>query len=138
MAGTRSSSGPPERMRARISVDETSGVSASIRKMRGGPLSAACGVVRGVPADAGVKRSAIDANDSGARAAERPAAAQPGAYCPLPEPGQRPICLEPAQAHYADFFAAVERGRVTAADTAPVEADLDGRAGRERAYLALS
>jgi hypothetical protein len=58
-----------------------------------------------------------------------------GAYCPLPAPGQKPACLAPAQAQYSEFFAAIEGGRVSDADFALVEADLQSE---ERAYMALS
>lgn len=63
---------------------------------------------------------------------------RPGAYCRLPEPGQTPLCLTPARAAYGEFFAAIGRGRVSAAAAALVEADLAGGSGTERAYLALS
>lgn len=65
-------------------------------------------------------------------------AAQPGAYCPLPEPGQVPACLTPAQQEYQAFFAGVHSGRLASEASAQVEADLAGTAGIERAYLALS
>jgi hypothetical protein len=65
-------------------------------------------------------------------------AARPGAYCPLPEPGQTPVCLSPAQAAYGDFFDAVGRGQVPEHAASAVEADLRGASGTERAYLALS
>jgi hypothetical protein len=62
----------------------------------------------------------------------------PGAYCPLPEPGQRPACLEPARARYAEFFAALGAGALDDARAATLEADLVAGAASERAYLALS
>jgi hypothetical protein len=65
-------------------------------------------------------------------------AAQPGAYCPLPEPGQTPACLASAQHEYQAFFAGVDAGRMPSEVSARVEADLTGAAGIERAYLALS
>ena len=58
-----------------------------------------------------------------------------GAYCPLPEPGQTPRCLAPAQAEYADFFRALDRGALDSEATARVEADL---LSGDRAHLALS
>jgi hypothetical protein len=65
----------------------------------------------------------------------RPAA---GAYCPLPEAGQKPVCLSPAEDRYGEFFAAVEGGHIADADAANVEADLSSGFGSQRAYLALS
>lgn len=73
-----------------------------------------------------------------AEAAEGAAAAQPGAYCPLPEPGQKPVCLAPAEAKYGAFFAALERGAVSSDEAAAVESDLTPGADSEDAYLALS
>jgi hypothetical protein len=52
----------------------------------------------------------------------------------LPEPGQKAACLEPAQAKYGDFFAAVEDGAPDSAATAKLAADLESGGG----YLALS
>jgi hypothetical protein len=62
----------------------------------------------------------------------------PGAYCPLPEPGQKPACLEPARAQYAKFFEALGADRLDDANAAQLEADLAAGADSERAYLALS
>jgi hypothetical protein len=64
--------------------------------------------------------------------------ATPGAYCPLPEPGQQPRCLAPARETYADYFAALERGAIGDADAASVEAAVAQGAAAEHAYLALS
>jgi hypothetical protein len=61
-----------------------------------------------------------------------------GAYCPLPPPGQKPRCLGPAQATYAEFFAALESGVPSDAATARLDADLAAGSGSENAYLALS
>jgi hypothetical protein len=71
-----------------------------------------------------------------ARAAGNPAAA--GAYCPLPPAGQKPRCLDPAQATYSEFFAALETGVPSDAATARLDADLAAGPGSENAYLALS
>lgn len=64
--------------------------------------------------------------------------AEPGAYCPLPEPGERPKCLAPARATYGDYFAALDRGAVADADAAPLEAAVAQGASAEYAYLALT
>jgi hypothetical protein len=61
----------------------------------------------------------------------------PGAYCPLPEAGEKPACLEPARTEYGAFFAAVEGG-VDEPDSAQIEADVTGGGDSENAYLALS
>jgi hypothetical protein len=61
-----------------------------------------------------------------------------GAYCPLPEPGQKPHCLEPAKQTYAEFFTALEAGTPAEADAARLEGDLAAGAASEQAYLALS
>lgn len=71
-----------------------------------------------------------------ARAAGDPAAA--GAYCPLPPPGQKPRCLDPAQATYGEFFAALEGGVPPEAATARLDADLAAGPASANAYLALS
>ena len=71
-----------------------------------------------------------------ARAAGNPAT--PGAYCPLPPPGQKPACLEPAKATYGEFFAALEHGVPADAATARLDADLAAGSASENAYLALS
>lgn len=65
-------------------------------------------------------------------------AAAAGAYCPLPEEGETPRCLEPAEARYGDFFRAVREGEVDDARLAGVEHDLASEPGSGRAYLALS
>jgi hypothetical protein len=63
---------------------------------------------------------------------------EPGAYCPLPEAGEVPKCLEPAKAEYSGFFAAVDEGGVDDAAAARVEADMAGGAGADQPYLALN
>jgi hypothetical protein len=62
----------------------------------------------------------------------------PGAYCPLPEKGQAPVCLAPAQAEYEDFFAGVESGDLSEDAAHAVELDLGSNEATERTYLALS
>ena len=64
--------------------------------------------------------------------------ATPGAYCPLPEAGERPKCLAPARAAYSDYFAALDRGSLGDADAASLEAAVAQGAAAEHAYLALS
>jgi hypothetical protein len=61
-----------------------------------------------------------------------------GAYCPLPEPGQVPRCLDPARAQFGDFFEAVEAGKLEDGESQRLEAALGGSASPEEAYLALS
>ena len=62
----------------------------------------------------------------------------PGAYCPLPKPGETPGCLEPAKAEYGEFFQAVDTGEVDDARLGRVERELAGGAASGNAYLALS
>lgn len=64
--------------------------------------------------------------------------ATPGAYCPLPERGEVPQCMAPAQAEYSDYFAALERGKLADADAAQIEQAVAEGAKSEHAYLALS
>ena len=63
---------------------------------------------------------------------------RPGAYCPLPQAGVEPACLDPARAEYDDFFAALEAGDVDDAESLQVEADVAGGGASVNAYLALS
>jgi hypothetical protein len=63
---------------------------------------------------------------------------QPGAYCKLPAPGEKPVCLEPARAQYQSFFDAVEKGVVTNESSEELEADLRSEEATDRSYLALS
>ena len=65
-------------------------------------------------------------------------AAQPGAYCPLPEPGQVPACLDPAKQAYGEFFEALDAGELHDAPLAGVEDAVARGADAEEAYLALS
>ena len=62
----------------------------------------------------------------------------PGAYCPFPEPGQAPACMEPAQREYADFFSAVEEGEITNADASLLESEVASGAAGKAPYLAIS
>jgi len=61
-----------------------------------------------------------------------------GSYCTLPEPGEKPACLDPAQASYPDFFASVDDGQLDSESASRLEADLTAKPGSEDAYLALS
>lgn len=59
-----------------------------------------------------------------------------GAYCKLPAPGEKPVCLAPAQAEYEEFFSDLDAGTPSAASAARIESDLNG--DDDSAYLALS
>ena len=56
-------------------------------------------------------------------------------YCPIPEPGRTPSCLEPVRERYGDLLAEIERGDVDEGDSARLEEALAGDEGR---YEALS
>jgi hypothetical protein len=64
--------------------------------------------------------------------------AEPGAYCPLPEKGEVPQCMEPAQATYSSYYQALADGNLADADTAELEQTVAEGAASEHAYLALS
>jgi hypothetical protein len=60
---------------------------------------------------------------------------KPGAYCPLPEAGESPVCLDPAKAEYSEFFSAIgesnlDDARLARVEMAVAESDAD--------YMALS
>ncbi len=63
-----------------------------------------------------------------------------GAYCPLPAPGETPVCQAPARERYGAFFAAVEAGDIDPAQMVQIEAALtrSGDGDEGAAYLALS
>jgi len=61
-----------------------------------------------------------------------------GAYCPLPAPGQRARCLDPAKSSYGEFFTALEAGTPAEADAVRLERDVAAGAASAQAYLALS
>lgn len=63
-------------------------------------------------------------------------ASKPGAYCPLPARGQKPVCLSPAEEQYEDFFAGLESGAPSEGAALAVERDL--LSGGDGDYLALS
>jgi hypothetical protein len=62
----------------------------------------------------------------------------PGSYCPFPEPGQAPACLEPAQQEYANFFTAVDEGKISDADASQLESEVASGAAGKAPYLAIS
>jgi hypothetical protein len=63
---------------------------------------------------------------------------KPGAYCPFPQKGETPRCLEPAQDQYAEFFAALAAGEVSDQDVVNLERDVASGAWSETPYLAIS
>lgn len=74
------------------------------------------------------------------RAAPPEDAMKPGAYCPLPEKGEVPRCLDPAQQAYGSFFSALEEDDAHEEDAAlaTVEETVARGADDAQAYLALS
>jgi hypothetical protein len=62
---------------------------------------------------------------------------QPGAYCPLPKPGEERACLEPARGRYGAFFDSLEEGAPRNDETARLEGEVES-GGAEAPYLALS
>lgn len=74
----------------------------------------------------------------GAHAAPPGAAAAPGAYCAIPEPGETPDCLDPAKSQFGDFFRAIDAGETDDAPLADVERAVAEGAGDAEGYLALS
>jgi hypothetical protein len=74
------------------------------------------------------------------RAAPPEHAHEPGAYCPLPEKGEVPRCLDPAQQAYGSFFEALDRSDPESEDAALATVEEAVARGPEdaRAYLALS
>jgi hypothetical protein len=62
----------------------------------------------------------------------------PGAYCPFPEPGQKPACMDPARERYGELFEALDEGQVDDAQLQALEADVAAGAGSADAYTALS
>jgi hypothetical protein len=63
---------------------------------------------------------------------------EPGAYCPFPQEGETPECLEPAQDRYAEFFAALAAGDLSDEDVANLERDVASGAWSDTPYLAIS
>jgi len=64
--------------------------------------------------------------------------AVPGAYCPIPEPGQRSACQDPARAAYRDVFAALDEGAISDEQLETLEADVAAGARSHNAYAALN
>lgn len=62
---------------------------------------------------------------------------QPGSYCPFPEDGKKPKCLEGPQERYAGFFEDVESGAADPRGQAELEADL-GAGEARRTWEAVS
>ncbi len=69
-------------------------------------------------------------------AAENPS--QPGAYCPFPEKGEKPVCFTRVEQEYGDFFAAVDSGQVDDPKVAELERTLQRGGSDEDRTLALS
>jgi hypothetical protein len=63
---------------------------------------------------------------------------EPGAYCPFPEKGETPRCLEPAKNEYVEFFTALAQGELLDADVDRLERDVASGASSETPYLAIS
>jgi hypothetical protein len=61
-----------------------------------------------------------------------------GSYCPFPEKGQKPQCLTGAEERYSAFYKGIEAGRMDAADTARIEADLAAGGEAQHTFEALS
>jgi hypothetical protein len=72
----------------------------------------------------------------GLRAADNPS--QPGAYCPFPEQGQKPVCFTRVEEEYGDFIDAVDSGRVDDPKVAELERTLQQAGSAEDRGLALS
>lgn len=62
----------------------------------------------------------------------------PGAYCPFPEPGEAPTCMEPAKQEYTEFFTAIDDGELSDDEAARVEAEVASGAAGDSPYLAIS
>ena len=103
-------------------IDRSDWMKSRLRRALGvaGALVLAGGVFQGVGADDVIRPIAL------------------GSYCTLPEPGEKPACLDPAQTIYPDFFASVEDGQLDTESASRLEADLMADPGSEDAYLALS
>jgi hypothetical protein len=63
---------------------------------------------------------------------------EPGAYCPFPQKGETPKCLDPAQDEYAKFFSALAEGELSDQDVARLERDVASGASSKAPYLAIS
>ena len=63
---------------------------------------------------------------------------QPGAYCPFPKKGEKPVCFDQVEAEYSDFFAAVDSGVVDEVEVSQLERTLQQADRTEERTLALS
>ncbi len=63
---------------------------------------------------------------------------QPGAYCPFPKQGEKPVCFSEVEQEYSGFFAAVDSGQVDDPEVAELERTLKQAAQTEARTLALS
>jgi hypothetical protein len=63
---------------------------------------------------------------------------QPGAYCPFPKQGEKPVCFTEVEQEYSDFFAAVDSGRVDDPEVTELERTLTQEDRSEDRSLALS
>jgi len=61
-----------------------------------------------------------------------------GAYCKIPEEGQTPVCLQPAQRTYTEFFSGLAQNKLSDEEARRVERDVAQGAQSERPYEALS
>lgn len=61
-----------------------------------------------------------------------------GAYCPFPEKGETPRCLEPAVAEYEEFFSGLGDGEVSDSEAERLERDVASGASGHAPYLAIS
>ena len=62
----------------------------------------------------------------------------PGSYCRLPEPGDKPACLEEGEERYSSAFAALEGGSGSDAQFEALEADVEAGSSASQPYVALS
>lgn len=83
-----------------------------------------------------VALTALAGSAPGAAAAGDPS--QPGAYCPFPKAGEKPVCFGEVEEEYADFFEAVDSGRVDDPRVSEVEQALAAPRGEAERTLALS
>jgi len=63
---------------------------------------------------------------------------KPGAYCPLPKPGEKPSCIVPSQSEYGEFFRGIESGAPNEAQLRRVEAAVSRGSHSENPFLALN
>jgi hypothetical protein len=63
---------------------------------------------------------------------------EPGAYCPFPKKGEKPVCFTEVEQEYSDFFAAVDSGQVDGPRVRELEETLKDTEQAEERALALS